>query len=498
MLEIKNKLYNSKERKKQKLFNKYMETKKFFRLKTQKIFPLNENEKILYIDKYYDREKNEKPQSDKYIVFNKRIHILSVISKSELENFYYSFCNLVKKNPSKNIFSKIVLDERQKKSILNYSNKINLGGWSNLGYVTPKSKDLENIIDYFHIFIFNLSTDYVGLDFTAILNEDFNDKLNKFMISEIEPEINYFKYYVGNKKYINKNNPNKNISRKEKLDDILLEIKMRCYDFLNLYFNLFPLNNKAPITFDEYATNYEFNSEKDYLLRCYDFYIFKDEQILKDIDIIINHNDKEFSQTFEKVNFIYECGYKSDYNRSARFLFNLPLKNKDNFFDSSKFMQIYKIIFMFYYNIELENYIAQKRKILNIALKNRKTKVYDEYININQTINTYINILNNINIKNTFGEYENDKIKDSLKYQKERYNNIIKENKRLDEDFSNLLMAVSSKSSLNLSKISIWIAIISLIVTMVFSILSYTDSNKEKTKNEQNIINGTVIDRDDL
>lgn len=97
MLEIKNKLYNSKERKKQKLFNKYMETKKFFRLKTQKIFPLNENEKILYIDKYYDREKNEKPQSDKYIVFNKRIHILSVISKSELENFYYSFCNLVQK-----------------------------------------------------------------------------------------------------------------------------------------------------------------------------------------------------------------------------------------------------------------------------------------------------------------------------------------------------------------------------------------------------------------
>lgn len=194
------------------------------------------------------------------------------------------------------------------------------------------------------------------------------------MISEIEPEINYFKYYVGNKKYINKNNPNKNISRKEKLDDILLEIKMRCYDFLNLYFNLFPLNNKAPITFDEYATNYEFNSEKDYLLRCYDFYIFKDEQILKDIDIIINHNDKEFSQTFEKVNFIYECGYKSDYNRSARFLFNLPLKNKDNFFDSSTFMQIYKIIFMFYYNIELENYIAQKRKILNIALKKQKNK----------------------------------------------------------------------------------------------------------------------------
>ncbi len=496
MLEIKNKLYNSKERKKQKIFNKYIETKKFFRLKVEKIFPLNENEKILYTDKYDFKEKSENIESNKYLSFNKRIHILTVIPKNELDNFYYSFCDLVKKNPSKNIFSKIILDERQKKSILNYSNKINLSGWSNLGYITPKSKELENIVDYFHIFIFNLSNDYIGLDFTAILNEKFNDDLNKFMISEIKPEINYFKYYVGNKKYINKSSPNRNISRKEKLDDILLEIKMRCYDFLNSYFNLFPLNNKAPITFDEYATNYEFNSENDYLLRCYDFYIFRDEQISKDMNIIITHHNKEFSQTFEKVNFIYECAYKNDYNRSARFLFNLPLENKDNFFEESTFMQIYKIILMFYYNIELENHVTQKRKLLNIALKNRKTKIYDQYLNINQTINTYNCILNNINIKNNFDEYENDEIKKSLKYQEERYNNIIKENNRLDTDFSNLLMAVSSKSSLSLSKISIWIAIISLIVTMIFSILSYTDSKKEKNESQPIIANELIINKD--
>lgn len=488
MLEIKNKLYNSKERKMQKLFNKYIEIKKFFRLKLENFFPLSENEKILYTNRYDDKEKNEKTKSNKYLSFNKRIHILSVIPKNEIENFYYSFCNFVKKNPSKSVFSKIILDERQKKSILDYNNSINLGGWSNLGYITPKSKELENIVDYFHLFIFNLSDEYIVLDFTAILNEDFNHKLNKFMISEIKTEPNYCKYYVGNKKFISKTGLNKNIVRKEKLDDILLEIKMRCYDFLNSYFDLFPLNNKAPITFDEYATNYEFNSENDYLLRCYDFYIFKDEQVSKDMDIIINHHDKEFSQTFEKVNFIYECSYKSDYNRSARFLFNLPLKNKDNFFDESSFMQLYKVIFMFYYNIELENHVSRKRKILDTALKNRKTRIYDKYININQEINTYTSILNNIDIENNFEEYENNKIKSSLKYQKERYNKILKENQRLDTDFSNLLMAVSSKSSLKLSKISIWIAIISLIVTMIFSIFSYVDVNNEKNKSKINIV----------
>lgn len=500
MLELKNKLYNSKERKIQRAFNKYIEIKKFLRLKTVKVFPLSKNEEILYLDKYDFKNKTEKVKPNKYLSFNKRIHILSVIPKNEINDFYYSYCDLVKKNPSKNIFSRITLDERTKKSILNYNAEINLGGWSNLGYITPNSKELENIVDFIHIFLFNLSDDYVGLVFTVTLNEEFNKKLNKFMTSDIKPEANYYSYYVGNKKYITKSGLSKNIIRKEKLDDYLLEIKMRCFDFLNLYFNLFPLNNKSPITLDEYATNYEFISDNDYLIRCYDFYAFKDEDISKDMSIVINQNGKKFTQTFEKVNFIYDYAYKNDYNRSARILFNLPHTFNDNFFDEDSFLQLYKIIYMFYYNIELEKIVNQKKKILNRALKSKSSNVYDKYININQTINTYICILNKINIKNRLDGYENDEIKIELKFQKERYNNIIKENNRLDKNFSNLLMAVSSKSSLKLSKISIWIAIVSLIVTMIFSILSYIDSrenNKTNSKIKIDEIKKTEIEEDE-
>ena len=258
MIEIKNRIYNSKERKKQIRFNKYMTLKKTIRLKLKNVIPLNENEKILYTDAYEFKDRIEKLDKGKYFAFNKRTHILSVIHKNEIDNFYYGFDSLVKKNPSKNAFSRIILDDRLKSSILSYKDKINSGGWINLGYISPKSSDLSNVVDYFHIFMFNLSDDYVGVSFVATLNEELNKELNTLMISNIPNETNYHKYYVGNKKYINKNSWNKNIIRKNKVDDILLEIKMRCYDFLNSYINLFPISNSSPITLDEYSTDYEF------------------------------------------------------------------------------------------------------------------------------------------------------------------------------------------------------------------------------------------------
>ena len=167
MIEIKNKIYNSKERKKQIRFNKYMTLKKTIRLKFKNLISLNENEKILYTDEYEFKDKIEKIDKGKYFAFNKRIHILSVIHKNEIDNFYYGFDSLVKMNPSKNSFSRIILDDRLKNSILSYKNKINSGGWINLGYISPKSSNLLNVVDYFHIFMFNLSDDYIGVSFVA-------------------------------------------------------------------------------------------------------------------------------------------------------------------------------------------------------------------------------------------------------------------------------------------------------------------------------------------
>ena len=69
--------------------------------------------------------------------------------------------NLVKKNPSKNSFSRRIVDDRVKNAILSFRNSY--GGWTVLNEITPQSTDLSNIVDYITMYMFNLSDDYVGL-----------------------------------------------------------------------------------------------------------------------------------------------------------------------------------------------------------------------------------------------------------------------------------------------------------------------------------------------
>lgn len=197
MIEIKNSLYNSKERKKQNKFNRYIQLKGKIRLKLKKFFPLSENEKIIYEHKYYEKEIS-KPLDGRYLEYNKRIHLLSVIPKSELNNFYLNYMNLVKKNPSKNSFSRRIVDDRVKNAILSFRNSY--GGWTVLNEITPQSTDLSNIVDYITMYMFNLSDDYVGISFIITLNSNFNIELNKAIIGNVQNEINYIKMYVGNKK----------------------------------------------------------------------------------------------------------------------------------------------------------------------------------------------------------------------------------------------------------------------------------------------------------
>ena len=108
MIEIKNSLYNSKDRLKQNKFNKYIKLKRKIRLRLKKVFPLDENEKIIYEHKSHKR-KISKPEKERYLEFNKRVHLLSVIPKNELNDFYLNYKELVKGNPSKSIFHSLCI-----------------------------------------------------------------------------------------------------------------------------------------------------------------------------------------------------------------------------------------------------------------------------------------------------------------------------------------------------------------------------------------------------
>lgn len=473
MIEIKNSLYNSKERKNQNKFNRYIQLKGKIRLKLKKFFPLSENEKIIYEHKYYEKEIS-KPLDGRYLEYNKRIHLLSVIPKSELNNFYLNYMNLVKKNPSKNSFSRRIVDDRVKNAILSFKNSY--GGWTVLNEITPQSTDLSNIVDYITMYMFNLSDDYVGISFIITLNSNFNIELNKAIIGNVQNEINYIKMYVGNKKRISYSQQSKEIIRKNKIETILLEVKMRVYEFLRQYINLPILNGYAPICLEEYITNYK-KGDNDYFLRSYDFYSFSFDREYKEIPIIINTKEE---QLFKNIDMYFECGYEKKINRSARILIEYNNEEKDNFFEYPDFIPIYMNIIYFYFNIEYNEILAKKRDILNLILKNKNEDIYSKYIEINKEISYYEGILSSISIKYYNDLYVNKDIKSTFNYQKSRYKYLYNKNKKIDQEFNNYIATKSSKDSLHLSKVSIWIAIISLIVTMLFSILSYVDSKKEE------------------
>ena len=273
MIEFKNKIYNSKENRKDLAFQNFMQKKKIFRLKTQKIKPLSTYEQNLYLDDFGSKyDKASKPDSNNFFIFNKRIHLLSAISKNEIDKLYVDLYKLIKNNPSKGFMHEITLDDNFRRSILNYKNKIHTESWTNLKWISPNCSELHGIVDFIRISLFDLSDNYIGISFTIELNNDFNNKLNKTMIEDFTNSSFYVKYLSGRKRGVTLMHVNKNITRKKYIDNIILEIKMRTFNFLSNYIDLFPLKDNSPISLDEYGTSYNYLNENSEMLRAYGFY----------------------------------------------------------------------------------------------------------------------------------------------------------------------------------------------------------------------------------
>lgn len=467
MIKIKNKISNSNALKKQRRFNLYMKYKELMRFKLIRFKPLNKKEIDMYMPiKFNDKTINI--DKGKYLFYNKRIHILSAINKNKLVKFYNGYCSLVKEHPSK-AFCAAIIDNQTIDKFNSYQNSFNLSQMTNFGLISPKSKDLFGIVDHIQIILFSLSDNYVGVSFILFLNKDFNEEINRLIISEPLDEITYNKFRVGRKTHINKIFLNKNNIRKEKIDSILLEIKIRSYNFLSTYFNLLPINNNSPITLDEYSTNYSI-SEKNMFLETFNFYHFK-EHIHKNLDIIINlTKNGESKQKFSKVDFLFQCSYstKECRNRSAKILYELPKKYTDNQFDFIDFLHLYTNILHFYLNIELDQCILKKNQFLYNTYK-KKLCIFKMYIDINKTINIYNDILSSLNSNNLFNSYTDASIRNDFITQHELYNKIIEKDKSIDIAFSNLLMLKSNRLSLWIATISAILALFSLIVSFIFS-----------------------------
>lgn len=478
MLEIKNKLSNSKEKKKQIRFNKYMMLKKKIRYKLVKYFPLSKKEEAMYRNIDVLNYKAKDLDKGKYFKLNKRIYLLSAISKNDLDDFYLGLVHLLKNNPSKNPLRKTAVNEVLRKSVFDFQGANNNYGWCKLGEITPHDEKLSEYVKSMDLFLFAFSDDYLGISIDIEFSDSFNKYYNDTLIGDVDNKIeSYRKYYVGNKSFVSPTFKSKNYLRKELIDNILIEIKMRVYNFLSKYINLFPLRNKAPISLDVYFTNYDYSNEENLFLRSYNLYDYR-----KNGNVEVIYNSKE-GQEFVCEDIYYSYEEKiNDLNRSAIIVVKSE-KYKSNYISSESFLNYFVETMYYYFVNEFDRLIAEERKKLSIISNKKEKKLYKNYSYIIEMVSGYKMLLNSINI-DKYGEcYYDREMEKEFKHFSRRKNILIAKHDSIEKEFANVITIKNFQSSSFLTQLSIWISLISFIAASVFSCLTiYNDIIEDKTK----------------
>ena len=487
ILKLTNKYYKKEYSLKNKIFVKTQKIKRSFRLKTKNIIPLSDMEKCLYSTN--DRiKKCEKVKKNRYFKLNGDIHILNAIPKTELNSIYVGLHDLLLKNPIKDLTGGFFSEADIKESVFVFSKSSNSNSYSRSFFITPKDKKVQECIEYIQIILFELSDDYIGICFEVNLYDEIKNKLNDFINGDCIGEQEFIRYYSRKKKVVSKVNWNSNITREKKVNEYVIEIKCRVIEFLAKYLPLTNYNNKAPVSIDIYTTNYNLKDDNEYdaFLRSYDIFKHTTEKI-KQMSAIYRYKNK--SDEFVKLDFLYICGEgQTEINRSAKLIINKPDERQKMFLDNHDIINFYIITLYFYYLGDFERALTQIRNNLYNYFNKKQNKIYKGYDQVIREIQKFKMMFNNVSLSDM--SYINEILKSSLKFQNKRYHKLIKKYDDLELEFNNKMLVSNYKSTLLLTKISVILSILAIIITLYFSYRQdRNDSNKqlEYTINNQTI-----------
>ena len=460
-LKIKNKISNSKEQKKKIIFNKYMDVKKSIRLKFQKVKPLTQYEKLVFL--HHGKERPATPlDSDQFFESTGNIILLTVYPKSNIDNFEKNIEKLILDNPAKSPFIKTTITERYSKKFKNLAYSHNYMSWSKVGYCSPKSCNLKDLIDCIEIDIFNFSNDYFGISFNLILSSELRNYINNYYrkTSGFNTE-EYHVYSYNSKKMVGVSSYNSNIIRRKEIENILIEIKMRAYNFINKYLKLNNSKNNSPISLDIYCSNITDIDNNFY--NSYDLF-FRKEDLHKDLDILY---EKDSKQEFIKSEFLLEYNYRNSINRSS----NLILFSESNI-SNSIFILIEELINIFIKVLcieltsELNSFITKERNLIDKNFSSSESKFNKLYDSLYREIFRYKMIFNEI----TFFDdgFVDNSIKNYFNNFEKNYKKLLKKHEIIETASTDKMLISNYKSTKRLAVISIAIAIISIFITIFF------------------------------
>lgn len=484
IIKLKNKYYKKRSPISYKLFVKCQKVKRSIRLKTQKIIPLSKAEECLYNSDFKLIDKIEKVKEGKYFKLNGDIHILNVISKTNLNSLYVGLNDLIINNPVKNILPSFLSENDIKNSVFLFSKSSNTNSYSRSFYITPKNKDLQELASYIKITFFELSDDYIGVCSEINLSNVMKEKLNDLINGYCQGEEEFVRHYGRRKKLVSIINWNPNITREKKVNDYIIEIKCRVVDFLKKYLPFTNYNDKAPVSIDIYSTSYDLKNEKEYdsFLSSYDISRYNKEKI-NQISTIYRYKNK--SDEFVQSDFLFICGEgQSEVNRSAKLIINKPIEEQEMLLYSHDIINFYIITLYFYYLGDFERSLTEIRSNLYSYYTNKENKIYKGYECVLKDIQKFKMMFNNICLSKR--SYIDNSLKSSLNFQNKRYKKLIKKYDDLELSFNNKMLVSNYKSTLFLTKVSIVISILAIIITLYFSYKQEINDNNNKLENSIN------------
>lgn len=473
-MKIKNSHSRKRKTTKDRIFENYQRLRKNIRLKTSKIIPLSINEDLLYNDRV-SKMRNTKIDKNRYFELNGQIYILHTYPKAKISNLYVELNELIRKNPVTKKIISTVMEKDLKSAVFQFAAADNIGRYCQHFEITPKHKELDTIVDFISITMFELSNDFIGISFEVNLSDECKNEINNLIISDCEGEEEYIKYYSKNKTLVTKTSWNPDITRKKIINDYIIEIKSRTIDFITKYIDLSKNETKPPISIDVYTTNYDLK-ENNRFLHTYD--IFKDDKTNDNISVVYRYQEE--SDKFIDSEFIFECGENSqEINRSARLIIIKKDEFQEMFIPQYELINFF-IITLYFYNIgEFSRELSIIRNNLYKFYSKKESKIYSEYDKSIKEIQKYKMMFNNVKLSKDFYIYKY--LEDSLQFQNKRYEELLKSYEQLEISYNNKMLVTNYKSTLWLAKVSLFIAIVSIFITIGLTYLK--DPNIENIDN---------------
>ena len=450
-IELTNKFYNNKQRKKHEAFNIQMQKKREKRLNENKTKPLTDREKHLF--EHANPLQGFVIPCNGFYKSNGSSHVLLMLTNTNIETFYNETLELCKKFPSDSVLPSL-MDDSLRQSVLSMASPSRFGV-TNVACVSPTDPNLSKYVKRVSISAFSLSFDSICVDFEIIYTSFFLTNLNRCLISDFDNPVEYSKTTLNGKETISFSYTLKETKRSNYVDDVLFEIKSRIFDFIKHNYSAFDFKGDfVPYSIDEYRTNLNYH---DRFIGCYGYVVF-DENTLLDLSNQTSQTTKnakvlmDFNETIRHPFYNLNRGRLLFFADKDDFIYLEDTKDFVlMFFLQNKALDLYKKTLKEKYDL-FERLGTGKYRLISNAYKCYSKlclKASNHQIALNLDKLAILPYVSNSKYLNTLFDYL-----------KKEVASLNKRNSELDDKINNLL---SSKNN----SISIWIALLAFLVSII-------------------------------